>query len=640
MAETAKYWARLSFIRQASCWGLGLLMAVSSVARAQDSEIVTVAGMLPPDTLALVSVPDLPELVDRFQATDLGQLATDPETQPFFESLGGQLEDKWMGGFQRVLTIDDLKGVRSGELGYAMLSCNGRAASVLAVDVRGHEVEAAALLDRIAQNLVAQRASEDDPISRGNATVRRFKLQPRGGEIHRPRVQISLYRGWVVVSNDISNEMVAISTVLSGLDGAYANNSLAHDPAFQQVVDRLATGRGERAAPDLAWFFRPFALAEAIKADQPVPGKFFTNLAALEDTGFSIVEGVGGDICMDVPGFDIKFQTYFVVGDPSAFAAGLEGSAKMLTFRPEQLGEPIVISPRIASESATVVSGFWDLAAAFEGAEPFYNRKVEDGIFRRTIDDFRQTNGVDLVKLSQSLGPAYSMSTEVVPPYDADSEKLVLAVGVRDLAAVRQHLPGYLETDLYQPVELRVNGEPIEAWVRDEEEDEDPFPGLDVRPGVTRDTGEEPILDFKAIALLDDEVVFASDLEHLTRVLSRQTYVGDEPQLTQMIGQLSTEARSTPVMMEYVRPDRVYRLTYELMRKDELRTSHTFVERVLRMIDGVEKGAPPREQQVDASDLPEDFDAVIAPRLNPSGWVMTVEPNGWYVIGGITKNAP
>ena len=107
-----------------------------------------------------------------------------------------------------------------------------------------------------------------------------------------------------------------------------------------------------------------------------------------------------------------------------------------------------------------------------------------------------------------------------------------------------------------------------------------------------------------------------------------------------MIGQLSTEARSTPVMMEYVRPDRVYRLTYELMRKDELRTSHTFVERVLRMIDGVEKGAPPREQQVDASDLPEDFDAVIAPRLNPSGWVMTVEPNGWYVIGGITKNAP
>lgn len=605
---------------------------LGSIVRGQSPE--TVADMLPAEALSIVSVPDLPAFLERFKATDLGQLASDPQTQPFFESMGRQIEERMFGGFQRVLTIDDLKGVRTGEVAQvSLLSDAGRAADALIVDVRGNEEAAVKLLDRVGSNLVAQRADEQ-ALAIGEARVRQFILPPRQGDIARPKIQLLLYRGWIVVSDDL----FAARILVQGLDGGYLDQSLAQATDFRRVVDRLAQGRGN-SVPELAWFVRPFPLFEAVKAAQPDPGEFAAWGAALASTGFDAIRGIGGDVRFDVDSFDIHFQTFLVVPGSADLAETLTGSARMLTFGSKPEGLPIEISRHVSQDAATVVSGYWDVGTAFASAEPLIDRKYEDETFRGVIESLKQDLQVDLHDLSQGLGPGFTYSTEVLgPPFQSDSEKILLCVEISDSQKVMAHLPGYLSTDQYEPIDLSIGGKLVPAWeYKNAQEDDDPLNAVLGNPGGQSQAGkqdEPPVL--RAAAIIGDEFLMASDLEYLKFVLSRQNPIATDSSLLALQTRLREAVGTEPAMMRFARPDRVHRLTYELSRSGKLTDSDTLVERFLRMLDKTEPGAR-RTPQIDAQRLPEDYEAVIAPRLNPAGWVMLVEPDGWYVVGGITK---
>lgn len=631
MVESLKFAGRR--VSWATTIGLCLLMLVTpTVVLAQTPE--TAADMLPGETLSIVSIPDLPSFVERFKATDLGQLATDPQTQPFFQSVTGQLEQRMLGGFQRVLTIEDLKGVRTGELAHATLATDaGRASSALVVDVRGNEEKALELLDRVGANLVAQKA-ELQPLKVGKADVRQYVLPARQGDIARPRIQLALHEGWIVVSDDL----FAATTLIQGLDGAFANNSLSQSADFRRVVDRLAKGRGN-AVPELAWFVRPFPLFEAMKASQPDPGEMAAWVGAMAATGFDSIRGAGGDVRFDVDTLDIHFQTFFVVPESTDLSSFLTGSARILSFEAAPAGTPISISAYAGDSSATVISGYWNLGTAFASAESLVDHKYEPGTFRGVIDSFKQDLQVDLFDMSSGMGPGFTFATEVLgPPYQAESEKLLLAVSINDMPKVLAHLPGYLATDQYEPIDLKFEGKLVPAWeFKEASEDDDPLDDVLGNPaGQSQGDEQERPTIFKAAAVIGNEFLMASDLEYLKTVLARSKPIAQDTELLALQSQLRGMVDHEPVMMRFGRPARVYRLTYELMRSGELTSSDTFVERMLRMMDKTEAGSR-RVEQVDAKLLPEDFDGVIAPRLNPSGWVMTAEPDGWYVVGGITK---
>ena len=44
-----------------------------------------------------------------------------------------------------------------------------------------------------------------------------------------------------------------------------------------------------------------------------------------------------------------------------------------------------------------------------------------------------------------------------------------------------------------------------------------------------------------------------------------------------------------------------------------------------------------RQQKLDGSKLPGDYEKSIAPYFGPMGWVMETDKNGWRITGCVTK---
>ena len=78
--------------------------------------------LYPNSTKAYFSVANAPELTANWEKTQLHQLFEDPVMKPFTEDLRKQLEDKWLSNHQKIgLSVDDLRGIASGELSGALV---------------------------------------------------------------------------------------------------------------------------------------------------------------------------------------------------------------------------------------------------------------------------------------------------------------------------------------------------------------------------------------------------------------------------------------------------------------------------------------------------------------------------------------
>ena len=67
-------------------------------------------------------MPDVEELRDRWNETQIGRMVNDPVMKPFVDDLRDQIKDKMSSTRVRLgLTLDDLKGIYGGELCIAML---------------------------------------------------------------------------------------------------------------------------------------------------------------------------------------------------------------------------------------------------------------------------------------------------------------------------------------------------------------------------------------------------------------------------------------------------------------------------------------------------------------------------------------
>ncbi|HRE99647.1 MAG TPA: hypothetical protein PLI18_03955 [Pirellulaceae bacterium] len=587
--------------------------------------------LLPPDTLAFVSVPDMQSMVTGFEATDLGALAADERCRPFFDDLKRQLEERLAGRLaEGGLTLDDLKGVRTGEIGLALLPIENGAGSILVVDVDGRQAEARELLGRIVADLERRAARENPPQQRFGATVRSFTLKPRPGQIRLPQIQLVEHAGWIVVGSD----PVATDQVLRRMAGEAGIGSLAEQPAYARIDQRLGTTRTDAAA-HLRWHIDPFRLAAAIKREQSIPAPIFKYLDAMAETGFAEIAGIGGDLRFASGAFDVEYQTFAVVPGAAGLEASLLQSARMLPLVPSD--EQIAPSAYVSGAAASMIAGNWPFAQTIGAADPLVDRVTnKEGAFAKILNDFRiqADRPIDFRLLAAEIGPGFTFSTEIVPPLTADGEKLLLSTRVARPERVLEHLSNLMAVEGYEP-EPMVGASIAWKYVPPDQVDDPVGNILEGNTGETPPNPEKPPL-MEAFALVDGELLASNDAAYLAEVIARRgnaPLVAD-PDFADVMILIGDRLPGGATLVRYGRPDRIYRLTYELMRRNELTGSDTFVERMLRLIDGTETGTV-RRQQIQATSLPEDFDAVVAPRLHPSGWALSVEQDGWFVTGGI-----
>ena len=120
-----------------------ILLAMPQAYGARPSEM-----LLPNTAKAYVSVPDVDNLRDHFDQTQLGLLLNDPVMKPFVKDLQGQVRDKLSEASVRLgLSWDDLKDVYGGEVAMALLQPWDAAAATATLEAVAAQAEAQAKAD-------------------------------------------------------------------------------------------------------------------------------------------------------------------------------------------------------------------------------------------------------------------------------------------------------------------------------------------------------------------------------------------------------------------------------------------------------------------------------------------------------------
>jgi len=233
-----------------------------------------------------------------------------------------------------------------------------------------------------------------------------------------------------------------------------------------------------------------------------------------------------------------------------------------------------------------------------------------------------------------------SIVTDYQVPITTTSERLLIAVEVKDEKAVAQALHKMFKNDKemrQREFEKRIIWEGVP-----EEKTEVPAVTLEL-PGLETGTpGKAPVpqgrqnalLPNAAVTVANGNLLIASHYDFLTKILKkvdqRETLARSiEYQLVQKtLDKFGTPAKAART---FGRTDEQARPTYELIRQGKMPESETMLGRVLNTMFGAGKKGVIRKQQIDGRNMP-DYEFVRR-FLGPAGMQVVTEPDGWFFKG-------
>ncbi|MHB8897406.1 MAG: hypothetical protein ACYC6Y_01525 [Thermoguttaceae bacterium] len=627
-----------------SIWTLAKAFVLTAAMAANLGAVEPSEKLLPDTVKGFVSVTNMKVLVDSWNATKVGQLMQDPIMEPFREDLQRQFEEQWVDARDKLgLTIDDLRGVPAGEVALALIQpAPGQSALVLLVDVTGNQEKAQQMVQKATANLI-EEGSKKRTEKIGNLNVDVFAIPKENpqDEQEPQRHAALLLQGDLLI---VSTSPEAMGAVLQRQAGA-AHKTLADVPAFQAAMKRCTDDSGKDNVPQIRWFLEPFGYAETVRSAIPErdrrPGKPLTE--TLRNAGFTAISGMGGYLSFASEGYEFIHRT--LVSAPKPY----EKSMRMLSFPNEKDFVPQTWVPR---DVATYTTTFVDIVNAFDNLAPLADEYIgEPGAWEDVLKGLLEDKHgpqVDLrSELVKHLGTQVTIVTDFAMPISTTSERILIAIQVKDEAAVAKALEKLLQAD--EAVVLRgdLPGlEKLKIWeaVPPEEKPLVPQISLDAIPVFPGDdpAAQEPVeedvegpglLPNAAITVTNGQLFVSSHLDFLVKILQ-----GREERETlasaidfQIIGKKVEELSQERCAWVFSRTDKEYRATYELIRQGKMPESETMLGRALNTILGAGKKGVLRQQELDGSKLP-DFD-VVRRYLGTAGGFGVSEQDGWFFKG-------
>ncbi len=336
------------------CFTVGLLVMTPALCWAQAA--APSERLLPVTTKGAVFIANYQQLSAQWNKTQVGKLLKDPVMEPFAKDLRRQFQDRWSGVNDRLgLTLEDLKGVPSGEIAVALARLGpDKGATIILVDVTGHLEQANAMLGKVAANMEKKNAKRTEHKVEGT-TVIVFDL-PKTKE-EGPRQVVYFLSGNTLGAADDRGTIEGVLARMAGQGG----QSLADVPAFQAVMKRCAA-HSDNVAPQLRWFVEPMEYFETRQAMTPDREAIRTKkkksvFDIAKNQGFSAIKGVGGFADFAVDRFELLYRTAVYAPPP------YEKSMKMLVFPNSPQFEPQSWIPR---DVATYTTFYWDVLNAFD----------------------------------------------------------------------------------------------------------------------------------------------------------------------------------------------------------------------------------------------------------------------------------
>lgn len=602
----------------------------------------------PNSTKAFVSVGNAPQLAKTWETTQIYQLLEDPVMKPFADDLSKQLENKWLAQHAKLgLSIDDLRGVATGELSGALVTgAKSQTGIVMLADVTGNEAKAKSALDKASESLINEKGKKSQKTIAGVA-VTIFDIPPKEDRKDPRRVAHFLAGGLVGVSDNVE----ALTEVLNRLDGKHKDTLSTLGP-YQNVMKRLVGAAGE-LAPDLRWFIDPLAVAE-YKAGKDE--KQLKNVKTMRNQGFGAIQGVGGYVNLSVGAYEVLHRT--AVYAPKPF----EKAMQMLELPNIPSTAPPAWVPR---DLVTYTSVSLDVKNAFEKFSTLFDElfgEGAEGTFDETIESVEKDPngpGINIRKdLVGHMGNKLSILTDYKLPIDVNSERMVVAVEAiheKELAAAVQKS---LESDVN--VIKRVFGEHI-IWEMKSEEDTFAAPVIEhpdlVGVGTTaggdsgakdplkrgkggkKDEEEEPkpvALPSSAISVARGHLFISTHVDFLQKILAaaddRETLAAD-PDFIRVNAELAKLGATELCIRNFARADEQFHISYDLFKAGKLPESQTMFAQMIRSAtkDDESEDVGPRKPSLDGSKLP-DYQ-VVRRYLGVGGAYGVTEETGWVITG-------
>lgn len=609
-----------------------LWLAPTSALAVQPSE-----RLLPPTTKGYLAVADMDLLRESFEKTQLGQLAQDPLMKPFFQDIREQFESKvGRTDIRLSITLDDLKDVYGGEVCLAMVQPEEdekQHATVLLVDITGHQPQADALLARIAREL-QQKGAKRGVERVGDTQLITYVLPRKEGETESQRAFYFIKDDQLVASD----HQATVKQILA----YFANETgsrFADLKSYQATMKRCAESSGG-VAPHLRWFVEPFGYVQTVRAAAGGRQRRGTDiLKALAGEGFDAIQGAGGFVSFSSEGADIVHRT-FVYAPPVNRVDKYRLAARMLQFPNVEAIQP---EDWVPLDASNYLSFRWKMKEAFEFSKSLVDELAGAPVFEDILDSLKHDPSgpqVDIREgLIKHLGQRVTFFTDYRLPITATSERWLMAFEITDPAAVAKTLDKAMEADP-DATRRRIGRQNVWEILRQEEEME--VEELDIGGvgfGAMEEVEEEeegaPLLEHAALTVSYGYLIVASHVDFLEQVFA-------EAAAKKTLGQAEDFARVDRLLTNlgageisfrfFSRTDKATHTTYELIRQGKMPESETLLGGALNRLLGPEERGVLREQQIKGDKLPEY--EKVRQYFGPAGFFIQSEDEGWFMCGG------
>ncbi len=590
------------------------------VAEAQDTQ-THAANLFPAETQGMVRVENLPQLLDRWQETQFGNLSQVQGMTEFWMEQRQQIRDR-LGdaGWQINLSPEDIYEICSGQVAVAWIdrSANLRKPySVGAViDIAGNEVETEKLMKRVDEELKKKQATSES-LSVDGAKVTKYVLPRKAGETTVIESYFVQNAGQLLVADDLDT--------IKGMLASAKSKTVQGLAATQIYQDSFSKVNSIEKDKDVEYFARPIGLAKVIRSISKKAKTRQTDiLKALEIQGFDKLLSASGRLKFGGPDFDIFHDGFILARQP------LPNSVQILDF-PNSAGT--AVPAWVSGTAASISSMAWNAKDAFWKVEGIFDEVAgQTGTFDAVIEGIQDDPLGPQIDIKNDVMPyltseIYSAS-DCVEPITPDSKRSLIAIRITDAGKLSAVLERAMKNE---PHATSVEYKDHKIWKVSHQDDEDIELAVDDGFGdfggnKSQDEEEEedaPLLNNWAITVHKDFFMFSSHAEMLQQAIDNQieakpvSSLSESPEFTRArlaIDKLS--AGESSCAWQVVLNDRAFQMQYELFRQDKLPQSNSMLASIMERLLNPKSEVRDQTQKVKGIDsrIPSDSPILDAKR--------------------------
>jgi hypothetical protein len=600
-----------------------------------------------------ISVPDVDALRAGWNATELGKMFDDPIMKPFMDDLNEQLRGRMAKtGVKLGIEWEDVEGIYAGEVALAAIQPENdpkQHALAIVVDTTGKDAAVETLLAKIIKNQKDKGGKV--------ATLKIAGLNVTDITLARDVKGVSDHAFYAVTKTQliVCDHQATMTGMLSQL-AKTAPGALVDVAAYKSTMANLAKAQGEEKN-HIRWFADPFRYAEVRRAMRGVKRARGTDtLKVLRNQGFDAVQGAGGFVTMMSNDRDVLHRTFIYAPADSKAKEGEKYrlGARMLDFP----NKPSEAPPKwLPSNVATYLTLNWKMKDAFgKYLGSVVDEFAGDEIFEEVLESIETDPNGPMVNLRSELidhlGERAMIVSDAVEPIDTKSERLMFVVELANPKAVEETINKAMSKD--PDARKREHKDQIIWEIVNEDEAEATFMveeimidgvgpdgvGLVEAAPEDEEEEEEAALPNSAVCVAHGHLIIASHVDFIVRALDAPAMpldaAGDFQRVEKALDDLGAGKQA---LRHFVRTDKAYHTTYELLRNNKMPEGETILARALNRIladDSAEEGEL-RKQEIDGKKMPEYKD--VRKYFGPAGFYITTEEDGWMVTGCLLKPA-